>query len=238
MEAVSDGRAALEGEAAEHLRKVLRGELGQKFEISDNRSLYLAEIEAFRKGAVWFRVLEAIPAEEPAVRLTLLAALIKFDRFEWMVEKATELGVETIIPVMAGRSEKGLERAAAKRADRWRRIAVESSQQARRARLPEIRPCVAFHEALGSEGRLRFLLDEERGAPPLMSALGGGEPRSPSDLVCLLAGPEGGWTGEERETAMAVGWAPVSLGPLVLRAETAAAAALAVVQSVWLASRK
>jgi len=236
--AVSDGRAALEGESAEHLRRVLRAELGQKFEISDNRSLYLAEIEAFRKGAVRFRVLEAIPAEEPAVRLTLLASLIKFDRFEWMIEKATELGVETIIPVMAGRSEKGLERAAAKRADRWRRIAVESSQQARRASLPEIRPCVAFQEALGAEGHWRLLLDEERGTPPLLSALGGGERRSSSEVVCLLAGPEGGWTGEERQAAIAAGWAPVSLGPLVLRAETAAEAALAVVNNVWLASRK
>ena len=238
VEAVGDGRATLEGEAAMHLRKVLRAEPGQRFELSDNRSVYLAEIEGFRKGAVSFRVLERIESEEPPVRLTLLASLVKFDRFEWMVEKATELGVETIIPVMAERSEKGLDRAAAKRLDRWRRIAVESSQQARRARLPEIGPCVAFLEALTVEGRRRYLLDEEPGAPPLMSALQDGDRKSPSDVVCLLAGPEGGWTGEERQAALAAQWAQVSLGPLILRAETAAVAALAVVNGVWLASRK
>ncbi|HSW50889.1 MAG TPA: RsmE family RNA methyltransferase, partial [Bryobacteraceae bacterium] len=125
VDRVRDGRAEVEGETAEHLRKVLRAEPGQKLEISDNHCVYLAEIEGFQKGLVRLRLLEQIPAEEPAARVTLLAALVKFDRFEWIVEKATELGVETIIPVAAARSEKGLELAAAKRLDRWRRIAVE-----------------------------------------------------------------------------------------------------------------
>jgi 16S rRNA (uracil1498-N3)-methyltransferase len=238
VERIQDGRAALEGEAAEHLRRVLRAESGQVFEISDNRSVYLAEIEGFAKRDVRFRVLEQIPAEEPAVRLTLLASLIKFERFEWMIEKATELGVEAIIPVVAERSEKGLERAAARRLDRWRRIAVESSQQARRARLPEIHHCEDLLEALTIEGQRRFLLDEDRGLPSFLSALEGPEARSPSDVVCLLAGPEGGWTVEERRAALAAQWVRVSLGPLILRAETAAVAALALVQGVWLRGGK
>jgi 16S rRNA (uracil1498-N3)-methyltransferase len=238
VDRVRDGRAAVEGETAEHLRKVLRAEPGQKVEISDNHCVYLAEIEGCQKGVVRFRVLDEIPAEEPAVCLTLLASLVKFDRFEWIVEKATELGVETIVPVAAARSEKGLELAAAKRLNRWRRVAVESSQQARRARLPQVLPCTSFGEALADQGRLRLLLDEEQGGAPLLAAIEGVEARTRSDAVCLLVGPEGGWTGEEREAALNAGWVRVSLGPLVLRAETAAIAALAVVQCAWQACLK
>jgi 16S rRNA (uracil1498-N3)-methyltransferase len=183
-------------------------------------------------------VLERIQADQPPVRLTLLASLIKFDRFEWIVEKATELGAEKIVPVLAGRSEKGLERAAAKRSDRWRKVALESSQQSRRSRLPEIEDCVTLEEALGAIGQFRFLLDEEREAPPLMAALESAGPAVSSDVVCLLVGPEGGWTSQEREAAVGAGWAQVSLGPTILRTETAAVAALAIVANFWQATEK
>ena len=83
------------------------------------------------------------------MRLILCAALIKFDRFEWMIEKATELGVAEIVPFEAARSERGLERAAHKRVERWRRIALEASQQSRRARLPEVREPVGFEAVVG-----------------------------------------------------------------------------------------
>jgi 16S rRNA (uracil1498-N3)-methyltransferase len=210
---------------------VLRAEPAQRFEISDNQSVYLAEIDGAGKNLVSFRVLEEIEAETPPVHLVVLAALIKFERFEWIVEKATELGAETLIPVNAGRSEKGLDKAAAKRVERWRRIAVESSQQSRRARLPEVCPCVSFAQALNTAGRYRYFLEEEPGAPPLLSVLP--EVRSADDRVCLLAGPEGGWTGEERKAASSGGWQPVSLGPQILRTETAVIAALAVLCSAW-----
>ncbi len=233
--AVRAGRAELEGEAAEHLHRVLRAERGQQFEISDNESVYLAEIDGLGKGKVTFHVLEPIAAEFPPVRVTLLAAIFKFDRFEWTVEKATELGVETIVPVEAERSEKSLGRAAVKRVDRWRRIAVESSQQARRARLPEVAEPVAFQTALGTGGDYRYFLDEKRGAAPILSGLPESARRRPSDSVCLLVGPEGGWTESERREALDAGWQPVSLGPQVLRAETAAVAALAVLANAWYA---
>ena len=235
VDSVRGGRAELKGEAAEHLRRVLRAEPGQRYELSDNQFVYLAEIEGFRKDAVSFRVLERLPSEAPAVRLVLLASLIKFDRFEWIVEKATELGVETLIPVVAARSERGLERAAAKRLERWRKIALESSQQARRTRLPEICPSVSFEDALLAGGLHRYLLEEERGAPALASALEGVDRKASSDVVSLLAGPEGGWTAEERREATARGWQPVSLGPWVLRSETAVIAALAILGNAWYA---
>jgi len=149
------------------------------------------------------------------------------------VEKATELGVEAIVPVEAERSEKGLDRAAAKRLERWRRIALESSQQSRRARLPEITASTAFAQALETPAAGHYFLEEECGAPPLLTVLPEAVERSPSDTICLLVGPEGGWTGEERRAASARGWQAVSLGPQILRAETAAIAALAVLSNAW-----
>ena len=127
-----NGRARISGDRALHLTRVLRVEPGQRFELSDNHQLYLAEVELARKHEVVFHILEPLPFPEPSVRLHLLAALTKFDHFEWMLEKATELGVETVAPVNTERSEKGLERAAVKRAERWNRILLEASQQSRR----------------------------------------------------------------------------------------------------------
>jgi 16S rRNA (uracil1498-N3)-methyltransferase len=234
VDLVRDSRAELTGEDARHLQQVLRAERGERYELSDNRSLYLAEIESLGKDRIRFRVMEELAPPAPSVRVTLLLALIRFERFEWAVEKATELGVERIVPVAAERSEKGLERAAAKRLERWRRIARESSQQARRARLPEIAPPVTFGDALAGGFPPRYLLEEQAGARPILAALP--ERRLASDRVGLLAGPEGGWTDGERAQAHEAGWTPVSLGPAILRTETAAIAALAIVANAWQAA--
>ena len=227
VDEVRNGHAQIAGEEARHLTRVLRVEAGQRYEISDNRNVYLAEIETARKENVVFRTLEKLPAAPPSARFELYAALIKFDRFEWMVEKATELGVTEIVPVEATRSERGLEKAAAKRVERWRRIALEASQQSRRAHLPEIAEPVPLADALARTGTYRYALDENPGAVPLLQALPA--VRTAQDTVAILTGPEGGWTEEERVCFTAAGWTPVSMGPLILRAETAVIAALAVV---------
>src|SRR5690348_4269080 len=138
VEEIRGGRAEVSGDEAHHLTRVLRVEAGQKYEIPDNRDVYLAEVAAARKDRVSFTVIEKLAAPEAPVRLVLVAALIKFDRMEWMLEKATELGAAAIVPFAAERSEKGLERAAAKRLPRWRKIVREASEQARRNRLPEV----------------------------------------------------------------------------------------------------
>jgi len=225
------GLSEMRGEEARHLTRVLRVEPGQKFEISDNRSVYLAEIAEARGERVVFRILEPIDSPPVPVRITLCAALVKFDRFEWTVEKATELGAERILPVEATRTEKGLFEASRKRSERWQRIARESAQQSRRAHLPEILPAVPFPAALATEAAHRYFLDEAT-APPLRSVLPAG--RGNADTVALLIGPEGGWTDTERAQASAAGWTAASLGPTVLRAETAAVAALSVIVSTWL----
>jgi 16S rRNA (uracil1498-N3)-methyltransferase len=231
VDEVRSGRAEIAGDDARHLTRVLRVEPGQRYEISDNQRVYLAEIESARKERVIFRTLEPVAAAPETVRLILCAALVKFDHFEWMIEKATELGVAEIVPFEAVRSERGLERAAHKRVERWRRVALEASQQARRARLPEITEPQTLAEVLRRPATYRFALDEDPAAPPILNALP--DRRSPEESVALLTGPEGGWTSEERAEFRAAGWAPVSLGPLILRAETAAMAGLAVVSAAW-----
>ena len=231
VDGIEGGLAELHGEEARHLTRVLRVTPGQCFEISDNRAAYLAEIAEARGDRVVFRVVEAIATAPLPVETVLCAALIKFDRFEWIVEKATELGVARILPVEAARSEKGLFEAAGKRRERWQRIARESSQQSRRVTAPEILPPQRFEQSLAVDAGFRYFLEEST-APPLLPTLPAH--RSPGARVALLLGPEGGWTDAERTRASAAGWQPVSLGPVVLRTETAATAALAVLLNAWI----
>jgi len=234
VNAIRGGTAEIVGEDARHLTRVLRVEAGQRFEISDNRAAWLAEVTEAHGARVVFRVIEALESPEFPVHITLIAAIVKFDRFEWMIEKATELGVERILPMEAARTEKGLFEAARKRAERWGRIARESSQQSRRTRVPDIMPAVRFEACLAEPAGYRYFLDE-RGAPPILSLLP--ERRTAADAVAVMLGPEGGWTDGERQSAELAGWLAASLGPLILRAETAAAAALAVVGSAWMAAK-
>jgi 16S rRNA (uracil1498-N3)-methyltransferase len=234
VDAVQSGRARITGSDAHHLTRVLRVEPGQQFEISDNQNVYLAEVESAHKDLVSFVVQDRLAVAEPVVRITLLASLIRFERFEWIIEKATELGVERIVPFEAERTEKGLKNAAEKRSVRWNRIAREASEQSRRARLPEIGGVVALADALGMEAGYRYMLDEAQGAqsaPPMLAALPSS--RVAGDQVALLLGPEGGWTDRERPLIASAGWYPVSLGHEILRAETAAIAGLAIINAAW-----
>jgi 16S rRNA (uracil1498-N3)-methyltransferase len=230
VDRVDLGHAQIAGEEAHHLSRVLRVEAGQKFEISDNQNVYLAEVENARKDLVSFAILEQIDANPPSVRVALLASLIKFEHFEWMIEKATELGVEQVIPVEAERSEKGLAAAAEKRSVRWRRIAREASEQSRRAKLPLIESAVSLAEALRDQADYRYVL-EEAGAPPILSVLP--PVCRAKDRVALLIGPEGGWTDRERAEMASGGWTAVSLGPAILRSETAAIAGLSIINAAW-----
>jgi 16S rRNA (uracil1498-N3)-methyltransferase len=231
VDQVRNGHATLGGENARHLTRVLRVEAGQRYEISDNRDVYLAEIETAHRERVVFRAIEKLATPAPGVRLVLCAALVKFDHFEWMIEKATELGVAEIAPFEAARSDRGLDKAAQKRVERWRRIALEASQQSRRAHLPEVREPAVFEDVIAEPAQYRYALDEEAGGVAIAAAIPA--TRLAADSVALLIGPEGGWTEQERAAFVAAGWTRVSLGPLILRAETAALAGLAVLAAAW-----
>jgi 16S rRNA (uracil1498-N3)-methyltransferase len=233
VEQVHSGGAEISGENAQHLTRVLRVEAGQTFEITDNHRVWLATVETARKDMVRFRVTEEIDAGPPLPEVTLYLALIKFERFEWAVEKAVELGVTRLVPVNAARSDRGLFEGAQKRVERWRRIAHEASEQSRRLSVPEIAGPAKMTEALKDSAPHRFWCDERPGAPGLGSAF---HPQA-GDSTALIIGPEGGWTDPERTQFETAGWQGVSLGPLVLRAETAVCAALAVAAQGWTAAK-
>jgi 16S rRNA (uracil1498-N3)-methyltransferase len=237
VDQVHDNTAEIRGDDAHHLARVLRAEPGRQYEISDGACVYLAEVSAVEKDRVGFRLIEPLDTPPAPVRLTLVAALIKFDRFEWLVEKATELGAAAIVPVNAARSEKGLLEAAGKRAGRWRRIAHESSQQARRVRVPEINAPQELGAALSALSGDGYFLEERPGAPPLLAILPPPGKRHASDSITVATGPEGGWTEAERSAAANGGWTPVSLGPQILRAETAAITAAGLLMHAWWSSQ-
>jgi 16S rRNA (uracil1498-N3)-methyltransferase len=150
---------------------------------------------------------------------------VKFDAFEWAIEKATELGVATIVPVAASRSEKALLAAFGKRLDRWEKILVEASQQSRRVRVPAISSPLPLREAFNEAYPLgaKVILSERSNAPALRDVLSA----VTVSQATLAIGPEGGWTDEELTSAGAAGFQEASLGKLILRTETAVVAALA-----------
>jgi 16S rRNA (uracil1498-N3)-methyltransferase len=234
--------ATLRGEAAHHLGRVLRAETGQLYELSDGQRVWLARTESVGRDEVQFSLVEPLPAAAAAVRIDLFLAIVKFDRFEWALEKATELGAEEIAPLAADRSEKGLVAAAGKRAERWKRILAESAQQARRLRVPALRDAAKTRDAFrASAAQVKLLLSERAGARPLREVL---EPvaalHSEGDVarVAIAIGPEGGWTDAEFASADACGFAEAALGANILRTETTVCAALAAVQYAFGALRK
>jgi 16S rRNA (uracil1498-N3)-methyltransferase len=216
--------AWIEGQTAYHLARVLRAEPGQEFELSDGEHVWLGRIKSVSPERVQFDLMEEVPAHRPKVRVTLLLSVVKFDAFEWAIEKATELGVEAIMPIAAARSEKGLLAAAAKRSQRWEKILIEASQQSRRVRVPELgalaMPRVAFP---AHDSGMKIMLSERTEGAPLRTITEGCTPAA----VVLAIGPEGGWTSEEFECAAAAGFREASLGRLILRTETAVTAGLA-----------
>ena len=230
VDQVRKGQAEIGGESAHHLTRVLRVEAGQKFEISDGSRVWLASVDAARKDLVRFSILEELAPALQIPAVTLYLALIKFDSFEWAVEKATELGVAGIVPFEATRSERGLFEGSRKRLERWRRIAHEAGEQSRRLAPPDIAESARFAQVLGDASTHRVWLDEEPGAKPLVGTFEFNSEAS----VALVVGPEGGWTGPERDSFAQAGWIAASLGPSVLRAETAVCASLAVLNQMWL----
>jgi len=220
--------ATLTGDQAVHLARVLRAEPGQVYDIVAGGFLHRAEIVRVSESEVVFTLHEELEANA-ALPVHLLLAVFKFDHFEWAVEKATELGVGIITPILARRTEKHLAQASAKRVERWRRIALEASKQSRRTDVPAIGDPVSLKLALEREtAAARILLSETEQEVSLTAAL---EARGGDGELALAIGPEGGWTPEEMSLFTAHDWRHVTLGPRILRAETAAIAAIAIVSA-------
>jgi len=225
VDSVSGGRAVASGARAHHLARVVRMKAGETVEVSDGAQAWTAVAESISPREVVFRTSELLPAPAATARLELHLALIKLPRFEWAVEKATELGVSAIVPVAAERSDGGLVKAAPKRVERWERIAEEAAQQSRRLGPPAVEAPMGLAEALARPAAVRVFVDfagKEPSSGLLTAAPGAG-------TIALLIGPEGGWTDEELTLAGAAGAEAIALGSCVLRSETAAAAALSII---------
>ncbi|MEO6119700.1 MAG: RsmE family RNA methyltransferase [Terriglobales bacterium] len=225
---VEGDRAILLGQNAHHLARVLRAKVGQEFAIvcqdqAGGDRVRLGRIATIAEERVVFDLGETVEQAESR-HVTLLLAVFKFDRMEWAIEKATELGVTAIQPVIARRTDAHLATAAGKRVERWRRIVHEAAQQSRRVSAPEVAEPLKLKDALVVEGMKIVLAetDADFSLGEVLAKCGDGG-------IVLAVGPEGGWAEDEMEQFRGAGWATASLGPTVLRAETAAIAGLAIV---------
>lgn len=228
-----EATATLTGAQAEHLTRVLRAQPGMEADVVAGGHVFHAELAAIANGEVRFNLIAEVKAD-PALPVTLVMAVYKFDHMEWAIEKATELGIAAVAPVIARRTEKHLAQAAEKRAERWRRIAHEAAQQSRRSDVPVIHDPVALAVRVrNASNAIRIVLAEQERSTTLRSALGEIMGAAQEDMpeFEIAIGPEGGWAPEEEALFDANGWRAVSLGPRILRAETAAISALAVVAS-------
>ncbi len=220
VDVIEGGAAVARGAQAHHLARVARLQAGEQVEVSDQVTAYRALTESCTPAEVRFRIEGALPAEPEFPRLSVVLAIVKFARFEWAVEKLTELGVHSITPLIAARSDTKLVQSAEKRAERWRRIALEAAQQSRRLAAPTLAVPTAFADIVQDCGSDAKLLAEPAGAP-VASVRCGHE-------TTVLVGPEGGWTQQESQLAYESGFEAASLGRNVLRAETAAVALAAI----------
>ena len=224
---VKDNCAALIGAHAAHLSRTLRAQVGQEFDLVCGDVVRRAVVVSVNDQRVEFELRDEVAAAV-VTPITLLLAVFKFDRMEWAIEKCTELNVTAIVPVIARRTEKHLAQAAEKRVERWRRIARQASEQARRAAPPEISDPVRLADALQTSGELRIVLAETEREAQLLEIL---RARQGFASLVLAIGPEGGWTSDELQLFEQAGWTSALLGATVLRAETAAIAALALARA-------
>jgi len=222
-EGLAEGaRVTLEGAPAHYLGNVLRLQAGAQVKLFDDRTgEWLAELEAVGRKRISAAIRERLRPREDVPDLWLLFAPIKRGRIDWLVEKATELGVKRLMPVLTRRTvvdKLNLER--------LRAHAIEAAEQCERTALPELEAPAALDKVLaGWPAERRLYFADEGGGAPLAEAAEAGP-------AAILIGPEGGFTDEERSAIRAVAQArPVSLGPRILRADTAAVAAV----SVWMA---
>jgi len=219
---VEGDRAYLLDNNANHLFRVLRAQAGQQYDVVADGVARLGTITFASSNKVEFNLGEEVLSEAlPEIEIYL--SIFKFDHMEWAMEKLTELGVTRIVPMVAARTSHHLIRAAESRVERWRKIAKEASQQARRVSPPEIAEAVKLEKAMTGAIGARIVLSEVEESVSLKSALAGIRPP-----LAMAFGPEGGWTEEEVQLFKDHGWLSATLGHTILRAETAAIAAVAV----------
>jgi 16S rRNA (uracil1498-N3)-methyltransferase len=253
-----DGQlAAVCGAGAVHLSRVLRARRGDEHEIAFEGRVYLGRIAKLGVRQVVFDLVEQLDTPSAATTTIVVgAAIFKFNRFDWLIEKATELGVARLQPLISFRTDTHLAQAALTRVKRWRNVAREAAEQSRAARIPDLAPPIKLRDFLAADTAaatasiehpgdqpetrpqsphaLKLFFSEHPDTTPLQEwwkqargVCGSPDASAPPGLVLLTFGPEGGWTEDEAADAGALGWSAVSLGPSILRSETAAIVGIA-----------
>ena len=236
-ESFSSPHIRVGGEVAEQIRRVLRLRPGDHLTLLDGLGFeYHAILKSYGQGEAWAEVERRKPVTtEPRVQVTLYLSLLnKPDKFEWALQKCTELGATRFVPVVAERSV--ADRPSASRRERWERIIREAAEQSGRGMIPRLEEAVPFRNvpsdvagssAEATEDKHIMLVPEVGQSRTIKSVLA--SLLEPPQGVSILVGPEGGFTQAEVATALDAGALGVSLGPRVLRSETAAVATLALV---------
>jgi 16S rRNA (uracil1498-N3)-methyltransferase len=231
----SESAAVLRDAQADHLSRVLRARIGQQFDIVAGDAVRRGVIDEIGERHVRFVLGQSIEGAA-ALPLTVALGIIRFERMEWAIEKLTELGVARIVPLQTERTEKHLSQAAEKRVERWRKIARESAQQARRDDVPDISAPTALSDLATAESSdLRLLLSEQERARPLYDWLNTKREAILGRTIIAAIGPEGGWSDRELAIFSKHQWEAVSLGARILRAETATIAVASLV-NLWMQS--
>ena len=232
-EALDGDLARLSAEEAAHAARVLRLEAGDEAELLMAGRRFAAVFTALKADGAELRVLRELPSTEPRLRVTLYQGLPKADKLEWIIQKAVELGVHSVVPAAMARSVVRLSPAdGAKKQPRWQKIAQEAAKQSGRCILPEVREPVSF------AAMVRELADFDAAAVPYEEALGNSlrsfHAAHPAlQRVAVVIGPEGGISAEEMEALQAAGGEAVTLGPRILRTETAGLCALSALMCLY-----
>ena len=217
----------LQGEDAFHLTRVLRLQSGERIELCGPEGVcHSAVITELGKGSVQCTLQEKLPDYEPGIACDLAFALLKGDKTDFVLQKATEIGATAFLPVRSSRTVVKLSTKADRKTERWKRIVRSAAAQAHRNRVPAVYPPQEFAELLGlfaAYDRVLFFWEEARHGS-LAYALGG---VGPGVRLLLVTGPEGGFSPKEAALAQEAGALVVTLGPRILRAETAAITAVA-----------
>ena len=233
LDAIS-GSATLSEEETHHLTSVLRLRFGDEIAVFDgNGREYRARVERVSREGTQLRLLEELEAApEPAVRLTLAQAVLKGERMDDVVRDATMMGVAAIEPLVSEHTVARGAVAAGRAADRWRRVAIASAKQCRRAVLPIIGSGTPFADWIVQDSAARriLLVEPQASAGQSLDAL---RTEPPPASATVAVGPEGGWSAEEIEAATRAGWMPITLGRRTLRADAVPIVAIGVLQALW-----
>ena len=227
-----DARLELDADKARYLSRVLRLRVGDRLSVFDGDGAeFLTTITAIGKSSAMLAVEQAIAAKtESPLRVHLVQGVSRGERMDFVVQKATELGVKRITPVLTEFGVVKLDtRRGAKRREHWQKVAASACEQSGRVRLPLIDAPIPLPHWFGEKpSAVDAQLILKPGAETTL-----GQIAAPTTKVCVLIGPEGGFSDSEYDDAVLAGFVPISLGPRVLRTETAAVAAVALLQARW-----